>query len=381
MKKGIPDDAFEAYLEQIRRFTVEVLIPNELRLEADDGIPEEIVQQMREIGLFGISIPEAYGGSDCSMEQQVRLTFEFTQAASAYRSRFSTTIGLCSQALLDHGTDEQRQRYLPGMAAGIITAAFALTEPDRGSDASALKTRADKDGNDYVLAGTKRFITNAPEADVFVVMARTDPDSTGAEGISAFLVDAGTAGLEVGTPPKKMGQAGSNAAEVYFNDCRVPASTLLGGSEGNGLKAALRGINHARTHVAATCVGQAMRLIDEAVAYALAREQFGQKIAEFQLVQAMLAECRAEMAAARELTLAAARGFDAGPPSRSPILPAPSSLPRKWSATWPTRRCRSTAAWAIWPRPRWRACTATCAYSAFSKAPRKSKNSTSPAPC
>ena len=314
MSKGIPGEDFEAYLEQVRRFTAEVLIPNEARLEADDGIPEEIVQQMRDIGLFSISIPEAYGGSDCSMEQQVRLTFEFTQAASAYRSRFSTTIGLCSQAVLDHGTDEQRLAYLPGMASGDITGAFCLTEPDRGSDAGALKTRADKDGGDYVLNGTKRFITNAPDAEMFLVMARTDSDSTGAEGISAFIVDAGTTGLEVGKAVKKMGQAGSNVAEVYFSDCRVPASALLGAAEGNGLKAALRGINHARTHVAATCVGQAMRLIDEAVAYALEREQFGRPIAEFQLVQGMLAECRAEMAAARELTLAAARGFDAGPP-------------------------------------------------------------------
>lgn len=305
---------FEDYLHRIRRFTRERLIPNEHRLEAEGRIPEEIVQEIREIGLFGISIPEAYGGLGFTMEQQVLLTLEFTQASAVYRSRFSTTIGLCSQAILDFGTEAQKRKYLPRMATGEVTGAFALTEPEAGSDAGAVRTRAVRDGDFYVLDGRKRYITNAPDAQMFLVMARTDPDSPGAAGVSAFAVDADTPGIRVGPVPRMLGQTGSTATEVFFEGCRVPASALLGGHEGNGLRAALRGINHARTHVAATCVGQALRLIEESVTYATGRRQFGQPLAEFQLIQAMLADSRAEAAAARALVLECARAFDRGPP-------------------------------------------------------------------
>lgn len=305
---------FDDYLDRVRRFTRERLIPNEPRLEELGAIPDDIVQEMREIGLFGISIPESYGGLGFGMEQQVMLTIAFTQASAVYRSRFSTTIGLCSQAILDFATEEQRRRWLPGMAAGTITGAFALTEQEAGSDAGSLQTTAIRDGDVYVVNGSKRYITNAPEADVFVLMARTDPAASGAGGVSAFAVPADTPGIRVGPVPRMMGQTGSHATEVFFEDCRVPADALLGGREGSGLKAALRGINHARTHVAATCVGQAIRLIDEALAYAAQRKQFGQAIAEFQSIQNMLADSRAETAAAKALVLDCARAFDRGPP-------------------------------------------------------------------
>jgi len=312
---GTPErDGFETYLDRIRRFTRDRLIPNEPRLEELNAIPDEIVQEMRDIGLFGISIPESYGGLGFGMEQQVLLTIAFTQASAVYRSRFSTTIGLCSQAILDFGTEDQRRRWLPGMAAGTITGAFALTEPEAGSDAGSLTTAAIRDGDVYVVNGSKRYITNAPEADVFVLMARTDPSVAGPAGVSAFAVPADTPGIRVGPVPRMMGQAGSHATEVFFEDCRVPVDALLGGKEGSGLKAALRGINHARTHVAATCVGQAIRLIDEALAYAVQRKQFGQSIAEFQSIQNMVADSRAETAAAKALVLDCARAFDRGPP-------------------------------------------------------------------
>ena len=314
MDRSASREDFEGYLERIRTFTRERLIPNEPRLEALAAIPEEIVQEMREIGLFGISIPEAYGGLGFGMEQQVLLTIAFTQASAVYRSRFSTTIGLCSQAILDFGTEEQRRRWLPGMAAGTITGAFALTEPEAGSDAGNVQTTAIRDGDRYVVNGAKRYITNAPEADVFVLMARTDPALPGAAGVSAFAVPADTPGIRVGPVPRMMGQTGSHATEVFFEDCRIPAATLLGGVEGGGLKAALRGINHARTHVAATCVGQAIRLIDEALDHATRRRQFGQPIADFQSIQNMLADSRAETAAAKALVLDCARAFDRGPP-------------------------------------------------------------------
>lgn len=302
--------SFEASLDQVRRFTRDVLMPNEQRVEDEAAVPAEILQQIRDIGLFAISIPESYGGLDFSMEQQVLLTFEFTQASAVYRSIFSTTIGLCSQAILDFGRDDQKQRYLPGMARGDIIGSFALTEPEAGTDAGALTTKAVRDGDTYVINGTKRYITNAPYADVFLVMARTDPDSKGGAGISALLVDAETPGITVGPIPKMLGQTGSASTEVYFEDCRVPASALVGDQEGRGLGAALRGINHARTHVAATCVGQAMRLIDEAVDFAIGREQFGGSIADMPSIQNMLADSYAEMNAARAMTLEAARDFD-----------------------------------------------------------------------
>lgn len=306
-----PSD-FEAYLKIVREFTQDVLRPNEYRLEQDNGIPEEIVQKIRDMGLFGISIPKKYGGLGLSMEQQVLLTFEFTQASAVYRSRFSTTIGLCSQSLLDYGTEEQKSIYLPEMASGNMTAAFALSEPDAGSDAGSLTTEATKDGDHYIINGTKRYITNAPEADVFVVMARTDPEIKGSAGVSAFIVEAENPGIKVGEIPKMLGQTGSHVTEVYFKDCKVPASTLMGGVEGMGLKAALRGINSARTHVAATCVGQAIRILEEAFNYARKRVQFKRPIAEFQSIQNMLADCRAEIYAAKCMTLDAARRFCKG---------------------------------------------------------------------
>lgn len=307
------ETGFADYLQQVRRFSQEVLRPAEDRVEEMDAIPEEIVEEMRALGLFGISLPPRFGGLGWSMEQQVRLTMEFTQASAVFRSRFSTTIGLTSQVILDYGTPEQQERYLPQMAAGRITGAFSLTEEAAGSDAGAVTTRAVADGDSYVLTGVKRYITNAPDADLFLVVARTGAEDSGGAGLSCFLVERGTPGLT--TPPhvRMMGQRGSHVGEVHLDGCRVPASALLGGTPGNGLKKALRGINHARTHVAATCVGQAIRLMEEAVAYLNERRQFGSLIGEFQALQVMLGESQSELSAARALVLDCARQFDTGP--------------------------------------------------------------------
>ncbi|MGY9056017.1 MAG: acyl-CoA dehydrogenase family protein [Alphaproteobacteria bacterium] len=302
---------FATYLDAIERFTDEELIPNEPRLAIEDGIPPELVDRMRELGLFGISIPEEYGGLGCSQEEQVRLTMAFTRASAVYRARFSTTIGLTSQAILDFATEEQKRAWLPRMASGEVTGAFALTEPEAGTDAGALTTTAKRDGDSYVLNGWKRYITNAPDAELFLVMARTDETQKGSRGVSAFLVEAGTPGIEPQPATKLLGQHGSHVSEIKIENCRVPAENLVGGVEGRGLNAALRGINSARTHVAATCVGQAMRLITEATAHARQRKQFGQAIGEFQLVQGLLAEMQADMLAGRALVLEVGRMFDA----------------------------------------------------------------------
>ena len=308
---NISGEDFELYLDSIRRFTNEKLIPAERQVEEEDLVPENLVAEMRSLGLFGMTIPEEFGGLGLSMEQQVRATFEFTRASCVYRARFSTTLGLCSQAILFNGTELQKAEWLPKMASGEVTASFALTEPQAGSDAGALTTKARKEGDSYLINGQKCYITNAPEADVFVVMARTDPETTNAKGISAFIVPSGTPGIEVAPLDRKLGNHGSHTAQIFFDDCRVDASNLLGGTEGQGFKNAMAGINVARMHVAATCAGQADRLIEMGRNYAMGREQFGHPISDFQAVQHMLAESYAETLAARSMILETARRIDA----------------------------------------------------------------------
>ena len=311
---------FETYLDSIRQLVREKLIPAEPRLDGQETLPEDLTQLLRDAGLFGISIPTAYGGLGLTMEQQVRVMFEVTRASSVFRARFSTTIGLGSQPILYNGTEAQRLEWLPRMASGEATASFALTEPEAGSDAGGLRTTARREGDEFVINGTKRYITNARQADVFIVMARTVEGTRDASGISAFIVPAGTPGLSCGAADQKMGQDGSATSEVYFDEVRVPASALIGGREGGGFKTAMRGINHARLHVAVTCVGQAQRLLEEALAYTMNRRQFGQALAEFQLVQAQLADSRSEILAGRSMILETARAFDAAGEAQGPIV-------------------------------------------------------------
>jgi acyl-CoA dehydrogenase len=246
------------------------------------------------------------------MSQEVQVAFVLGGTSPAFRSLIGTNNGIGSQGIILDGTEEQKARYLPRLATGDIIGAFALTEPNSGSDAASLTTTARRDGDSYVLNGTKRFITNAPEARLFTVMARTHPEDKGAGGISAFLVEAGTPGLHIGAFDKKMGQKGSHTADVMFEDCRVPATQLLGGKEGQGFKTAMKVLDRGRLHIAAVCVGVAERLIREALRYALERQQFGKAIGEFQLIQAMLADSRTEAYAARCMVQDAAARRDAG---------------------------------------------------------------------
>jgi acyl-CoA dehydrogenase len=246
------------------------------------------------------------------VEQQVLLTFEFTRASAVYRSRFSTTIGLCSQVLLDHGTEEQRQRYLRRMAAGECVAAFALTEESAGSDAGNVQTTARHDGDHYVIDGSKRYITNGAWADLLIVFARTDPNMPGHRGTSSILVPADAHGVHSRLPKLMNGHAEGPVAELHFQGVRVPRTNLVGEHEGTGLKLALRGINHARTHVAATAVGQATRILAEATRFARERTQFGQPLADFGAVEGMLGRSYAELEAGRALILDCAREFDQG---------------------------------------------------------------------
>lgn len=300
---------FDAWLAHLDALVETTLIPSENRLSDAAGVPDDLAEPMKRLGLWGLTIPERFGGLALDMEKQCRAMIAVTRASSVYRARFSTTVGLSAQAILLNGTPEQCTTYLPRLATGAWTSAFALTEVNAGSDATNVETTARREGNGYVLDGSKRYITNANIADVFVVMARTGGAKSGSEGISAFLVERGTPGMRVGPVDAKMGQAGAPTAEITFAGCRIPGSALLGGVEGQGFKNAMGGINTARLHVACTCVGQAERLTREALAYAISRKTFGKPIVEHQSVANMLADCRAETFAARAMIMDVARRF------------------------------------------------------------------------
>jgi acyl-CoA dehydrogenase len=297
-------------LDAVSRFVRERLVPAENEVAETDEIPADIVAEMRDLGLFGLSIPEEYGGLGLTMEEEVLVAFEIGKTSPCFRSLFGTNVGIGSQGIIIDGTPEQKQHYLPRLASGELIASFALTEPGSGSDAGSLSTRAVRDGDHYVIDGTKRFITNAPEAGIYTVMARTNPDIKGAGGISAFIVERGLPGVSLGKIDKKMGQKGAHTCDVIFENCRVPAQSIIGGIEGIGFKTAMRVLDKGRLHISAICVGAAERMLEDALHYALERKQFGQPIAEFQLIQAMLADSKAEIYAARSMVLDAARRRD-----------------------------------------------------------------------
>lgn len=305
-------EVFQTFLQSLQRFVREKLVPREAEVASRDEVPQDLVDAMAAQGMFGYSIPEDFGGAGMTTEELVLAAIELSQCSVAFRARVGTNTGIGSEALVADGTPEQKARYLPLLASGEVTGSFALTEPDAGSDATALQTTARRDGDHYILNGTKCFITNAPIAGLFTVMARTDPDKPGASGISALLVPRDTPGLSTGQPYQKMGQAGSPVSEVHFDNCRVPVANLIGGEEGQGFRTAMKVLNKQRIHLAALCTGPAIRMLDDAVRFVTERKQFGQPLADFQLVQAMIADCQTEIHAARALILETARKRDDG---------------------------------------------------------------------
>ncbi|CAN7577440.1 Acyl-CoA dehydrogenase [compost metagenome] len=306
------NDILEALLDSVRRFVRERLVPAEALVAETDEIPQDIVQDMREMGLFGMTIPERFGGLELTMEEEVRVVMELCQTSPAFRSLLGTTVGIGSQGILMDGTPEQQAAWLPRLATGEILASFALTEPEAGSDAGSLRTTAVRDGDHYVVNGTKRFITNAPQAGMFTLMARTNPEIKGSAGVSAFIVDARTPGISFGKRDVKMGQKGAHTCDVIFDNVRVPAENLIGLKEGQGFKTAMKVLDKGRLHIAAVSVGVARRVLRDALNYALERQQFGQPICEFQLIQAMLADSQAELYAAECMVIDAARRRDEG---------------------------------------------------------------------
>ena len=304
-------ESFDLLLATIQRFVRERLVPAENHLEEHDEVPPGIVQDMKELGLFGLTVPEEYGGIGLSVSQEVLVNYELGRTAPAFRSVFGTNIGIGSQGILMDGTPQQKAAYLPRVASGELVMSFALTEPDAGTDAASLKTRAALDGDHYVLNGTKRFITNAPRAGAFTLMARTGGE--GAGGVSAFIVPADTPGLKLGRNDRKMGQRGTKTCDVILENARVPAANIIGGVPGQGFKTAMKVLDRGRLNISAVSCGLASRILDESRRYARERRQFGKPIGEFQLIQAMLADSQAELLAGWALVREVAQRFDGKP--------------------------------------------------------------------
>jgi len=304
-------ETIKQLVDLIERFVRERLVPNEERLATEGRLPDDILEEMKALGLFGLTIPEEYGGLGLTMEEEILVSIALGRTSPAFRSIMGTNNGIGSAAVVFNGTEEQKQKYLPKYASGEWISCFCLTEPEAGSDAASLKTTAVRDGDHYVLNGTKRYITNAKVAHTFNVMARTDPDNKGARGISSFIVERDTPGITLGSVDKKMGQAGSMTCDVIFEDCRVPAENLIG-EEGEGFVTAMKVLDRGRLHISGVSVGVAERLIQDSLEYALQRKQFGKPIAEQQLIQGMLADSQTETYAAKCMTLETARKRDSG---------------------------------------------------------------------
>lgn len=309
---ALDEATLKQLIDTVERFVTERLRPLESQVGLEDAIPDEVIEEMKALGLFGLTIPEEYGGLGLNMSEEVAVARAFGHTSPAFRSVFGTNVGIGSQALVIDGTEEQKQKYLPGMATGEIIGSFCLTEPDSGSDAASVKTTARRDGDNYILNGTKRYITNAPKAALLTVFARTNLDESGARGVSAFLVDANSNGIQLGKPYRKMGQQGTYVCDVMFDDVSVPAENMVGGKENVGFKTAMKVLDKGRLHISAISVGVAERLIEDSLRYAMERKQFGQAIAEFQLIQAMLADSETEAFAAKCMVEETARRRDTG---------------------------------------------------------------------
>jgi len=305
-------EQLDALLADVRAFVRDCWHPIENKIELLDEVPADIVKELQQRGFFGWSIPQAYGGLGLSTEELILAAFEISQASVALRARVGTNTGIGSEALVADGTEDQKQRWLPRMATGELTGCLALTEPDAGSEATNVQTTASLQGEHYILNGRKCYITNAPIADVFTVVARTEEGSKGSAGLSAFIVERNTPGLRTGPAYKKMGQAGSPVSDVYFENCAIPTANLIGGKEGVGFKTIMKVLNKQRLHLSALCTGPAIRMLDLAIEHTQKRQQFGQPVGNFQLLQAMVADSQTEIYAAKSMILEAARARDRG---------------------------------------------------------------------
>ena len=320
----VPEDVFAEVLRQIKHFVRTRVVPRELEIMSTDAIPSDLRKQAADMGLFGYAIPQEWGGLGLDLVQDVEVAMELGYTSLSLRSMFGTNNGIAGQVLVGFGTDEQKAHWLPRIASGEVVASFALTEDGAGSNPAGLRTTAKAEGDGWIIDGSKRFITNATEAGLFVVFARTDPKPVAGNGIAVFLVPADLPGLEVGTKDAKMGQEGSRTADVSFNQVRVGPEALVGGSGDVGYRAAMTSLARGRIHIAALSVGQAQRALDESVAYAASATQGGAAIGDFQLVQAMIADQQTGVMAGRALAREAARAWVDGTDRR--IAPSAAKL-------------------------------------------------------
>ena len=309
---GMDPEIFEQFIDQLRRYVRERLIPAEEDVIANDAIPDDILAEMREMGLFGITIPEEFGGAGMNISQYIETVKQLAYAAPAYRSTMSINVGMTGSAIKNFGTADQKAHWLPRIASGEI-ACFGLTEPGSGSDSAAMQTFAARDGNGYVLNGTKRYITNSPHAKIGLIMARTSKEALPKNAhVSCFIIDMDSPGISVGKPDKKMGQAGAHIADIIMEDVKIPGDALVGGEEGRGFQIAMQSLDNGRLSVAAMGVGMGRRILDNAIRYATERKAFGEPIANFQLIQAMLADSEAELYAAECMIADACARADRG---------------------------------------------------------------------
>jgi acyl-CoA dehydrogenase len=316
----VEDADVSAVVTAVRRLVRERVVPLEQQIDETDEVPGELRQAAADMGLFGFALPEEHGGLGLSMSQEALLVMELGWTTPAFRSLFGTNNGIAGHTVSEGGTDQQKKEWLPKIASGEWTASFALTEAEAGSDPAGLRTTAVRDGDYYVLTGAKRYITNAPVADVLLVFARHGQHTDASRDVSAFLVPRSAPGLSVGPRDRKMGQHGAMSAEVFLDDVRVPASALVGEVEGEGYRTAMRSLAHGRLHIAALCVGMAQRLQQETVQYALARQQAGHPIADFQLIQGLVADSQTDVEAGRALLMSACEAYDSGADRR--MLPS-----------------------------------------------------------
>lgn len=286
--------------ESIRDFVENTVEPVADQIEREDKIPERILEMSKEMGLFGLSIPEEYGGLGIGMVGKCAIYEELGRTSNGYTTVIGAHTGIGTVGIVELGSEEQKRKYLPKMATGELIGAFALTEPNAGSNASALKTSAVKRGDKYILNGSKHYITNGPIADVFTVMAVTDPKK-GAKGITSFIVEKDFPGFVVGKKEEKMGLRGSYSSEIFFEDCEVPIDNVLG-EEGMGYVNALKILANGRAGLAARNLGSSQKLLELSIKYAHEREQFGKPIFEQQIIQHYLAEMALQIETLRTFT-------------------------------------------------------------------------------
>jgi acyl-CoA dehydrogenase len=308
MDYEIPE-SIRMMLDTIRRFVRQDLEPISQKVEDEDRIPDNIVQAMRELGLFGLSIPEAYGGLGLGVLGECMVYEELSKVNACFRTRIGTNNGIGSQGIVIDGTEEQKETYLPRLASGEWIGVFALTEPEAGSDASNIQTTAEQRGDTWIINGRKHFITNGDIADVVTVFAVTDKAKRAKGGITAFLVEKNYPGFFVGAIERKMGMRGSHTCELIFDACEIPARNVIGGSSmvGQGFKTAMKVLDKGRLTMGASALGSAQRLLELSLDYAKQRVQFNQPIAGFQAIQFMLADMATQIYAGRQMLYHAAR--------------------------------------------------------------------------